>query len=108
MTEQQYKSALVQFLWNSVYPQIREAAMAHPIGNMLWKSFEPEIPNYLKQLDENRELQNQIVTHLRGLMAMIEEDIGEELPYIPPVNLREARIPENLGRLPSDEEEESP
>lgn len=74
MTEQQYKSPLVQFLWNSVYPQIREAAMAHPIGKMVWKSFEPEIPDFLKQLDENRELQNQIVQHLRGLMAIIEEN----------------------------------
>jgi len=82
MTEQseqpQYSSALVQLLYSRFLPRVEEAALAHPIGKMFWKAIAPQIPDYLKQLDEDKELQKSILRELRVFMAYLEEENKEE------------------------------
>jgi len=80
MTEQpQYSSLLVQHLVATFLPGIQEAALAHPIGKMFWKAIEPQIPEWLAQLDGDEEMQQGIIRHLRVFMNLLEEaDSSEE------------------------------
>lgn len=74
MNESQYSSALVQLLSTRFLPSIQEAALAHPIGKMFWQAIEPQIPEWLAQLDGNKEMQQGIIRHLREFMYLVEED----------------------------------
>jgi len=75
----QFKSPLVQVLYNQLYPQVKEEMSAlEGLYSWAWKSIEPQIPDFLRILDENPEAQQRIIAFLKELITVVEEAENKE------------------------------